>query len=241
MSRCRAIALLLAFDALLCSTIAQLDQPAGTEPVAALPGISLDEAASAPPPDPPLATHTCTLHSAPGALQRVSCAEAPGTSSGCQVEMRPDGSVVSTCVGPSPAAAECLAAHNAERFTVGVRLLAWDTGLAAGAQSRASAVALGLGDPFSLVGENQWLGEGPAALYSYAGMIGEWVAERRHFRNSVFPDVSITDSSFDVFRYSQLVWRDTEHVGCARAESAAGTVFVCLYEKHGNIIGRKVY
>jgi pathogenesis-related protein 1 len=41
--------------------------------------------------------------------------------------------------------------------------------------------------------------------------------------------------------YTQLVWRDTRKVGCARARGVAREVWVCNYDPPGNVEGQRPY
>jgi pathogenesis-related protein 1 len=41
--------------------------------------------------------------------------------------------------------------------------------------------------------------------------------------------------------YTQIVWRETTHVGCAVARDAFREVWVCNYDPPGNVVGRRPY
>ncbi|MFI3217899.1 MAG: CAP domain-containing protein, partial [Methylococcales bacterium] len=41
--------------------------------------------------------------------------------------------------------------------------------------------------------------------------------------------------------YTQMVWRDTLQLGCAKVACNSGVVVVCNYDPAGNFIGKKPY
>lgn len=135
-----------------------------------------------------------------------------------------------------------LAAHNRERGAEGVAALAWDPALAAEAAAWGEALAAsgafehepddGAEDP---QGENLWAGTKGA--YAPEEMVEGWIEEKRHFRRGRFPDNSATGDFADVGHYTQLMWRETDRVGCALAAGAAEEVLVCRYRTAGNVVG----
>jgi hypothetical protein len=135
-----------------------------------------------------------------------------------------------------------LAAHNRERGAQGIAPLAWDPALAAeaarwGAELAASGAFEhepddGEEDP---QGENLWAGTKGA--YAPEEMVEGWIEEKRHFRPGRFPDNSATGDFADVGHYTQLMWRDTDRVGCALAAGAEEEVLVCRYRTAGNVVG----
>ena len=137
-----------------------------------------------------------------------------------------------------------LAAHNAERATLGLRPLAWDKGLALNAAmwARVQARTHGLHHDLSLdvEGENLW--RGTRGAYTPEDMVGLWIVEKRRFRNNPLPNASITGRLDDVGHYTQVVWRSTTEVGCAVADAAGGDeVMVCRYLEGGNVLGEKAF
>ena len=137
-----------------------------------------------------------------------------------------------------------LAAHNAERARVGVPPLRWAGNLEA--EARGWARELIASNTFAHDparhghGENLWTGWGGRA-WTPEDMVGDWVAERADYRHGVFPNVSRTGKWSDVGHYSQLVWRDTTHVGCAVETRGDRSVLACRYAPPGNIDGRRAY
>jgi hypothetical protein len=82
-------------------------------------------------------------------------------------------------------------------------------------------------------GENLYMIEGRLAHGSE--VVRQWAAESSNF-----------DWRSNVCRgrcghYTQIVWRDTQRVGCAVATSGLRQVWVCEYNPPGNIVGERPY
>jgi hypothetical protein len=140
---------------------------------------------------------------------------------------------------------ELLSLHNAERAEVGVAPMAWDDGLAAEAHAYARRLAArnrGLAHSNAKdrpgQGENLWYGT--AGYFPIAAMFGSWADERRLFRRGVFPDVARRGNWQGVGHYTQIVWADTDRVGCGVARGGGWDYLVCRYSPAGNIIGQRV-
>lgn len=137
-----------------------------------------------------------------------------------------------------------LSAHNAERAAVGVAPLQWDAQLAASA--RAYADSLAASGAFQHApksaragqGENLWMGTRGA--YGLSAMVGSWASEKGYFIPGIFPNVSRTGNWADVGHYTQMIWRDTQRLGCGLGSSARSDVLVCRYAPGGNVDGRPV-
>lgn len=71
-------------------------------------------------------------------------------------------------------------------------------------------------------------------------MIQAFIDERTYFRPGWFPDVSTTGDWHDVGHYTQLIWRDTEELGCAMAQGRGSDYLVCRYYPAGNVMTRRV-
>ncbi len=135
-----------------------------------------------------------------------------------------------------------ITAHNQARRQYGVGPLVWDKGLAGYAAVYAQKLAR-TGrfehDPQAgrrpKQGENLWVGTRTA--YSYAEMIGLLIDERRYFRPGRFPAVSRTGDWSHVAHYTQIVWPDSQRVGCATASNRANDYLVCRYLPAGNVVG----
>ncbi len=140
-----------------------------------------------------------------------------------------------------------LAAHNRERSAAGIAPLSWSPKLAADAAAWADHLSE-LNDlehspsdeyDSDAQGENLWLGT--HAAYSPEQMVGGWIEEKRYFRQGVFPNNSSTGDLEDIGHYTQLMWRDTDEVGCAVASNAENDVLVCRYAAAGNVIGERPF
>jgi hypothetical protein len=139
-----------------------------------------------------------------------------------------------------------LAAHNRERSAAGIPALAWDPALAADAASWGEALAASGAfehmtdvDEEDPQGENLWAGTRGA--YSPEEMVGGWTEEKKYFRPGRFPDNSATGDFADVGHYTQVMWRESDRVGCALAEGAEEEVLVCRYRTAGNVVGERPF
>jgi hypothetical protein len=138
-----------------------------------------------------------------------------------------------------------LAVHNQERSALGLEPLRWEPALAQSAQRWADYLAQngrfehapkGTGEP---QGENLWAGT--KGYYSPEAMVDAWAQEKRFFRQGVFPNNSITNQVQDVGHYTQMVWRATRQVGCAKATRGDEDVLVCRYAEAGNYVGERPF
>lgn len=140
--------------------------------------------------------------------------------------------------------ARLLAAHNAERARAGTPPLRWADSLEE--EARAWAAQLIASNRFAHDptlhghGENLWTGWG-GRVWTPEEMVGEWVAEKADYRHGAFPNVSRTGRWSDVGHYTQLIWRDTTHVGCAIESRGDRSVLACRYAPPGNVDGRTAY
>ena len=140
-----------------------------------------------------------------------------------------------------------LAAHNRERAAIGVPALRWDSSLAEDAAAWGRELAASGAfeheetdpDAEDPEGENLW--GGTKGAYTPEEMVGLWVEEKKNFRPAPIPSVSRTGDFEDVGHYTQLVWRDTDRVGCALASGAQEEVLVCRYRTAGNVEGERPF
>ncbi|ONH92075.1 hypothetical protein PRUPE_8G152900 [Prunus persica] len=114
-----------------------------------------------------------------------------------------------------------LNAHNAARAAVGVRALTWDPNLAAYAQRYAnSRKAKSSGDMSGTAAVNLFVSE--KANYNYNS-------------NTCAPNKVCG-------HYTQVVWRNSARVGCAKVRCNNGGTFIgCNYDPPGNYVGQKPY
>jgi uncharacterized protein YkwD len=136
--------------------------------------------------------------------------------------------------------------QNAERATLGLPPLSWDPALVTSA--RAYALEMTRTGRFRHAdqppgpnheGENLWTGTTRA--YTYQEMLGHWLDERRVFVNGVTPAFSTTGDYRDASHYAQIVWRNSQRMGCAMAGNAEDEYLVCRYSPTGNVVGERVY
>jgi pathogenesis-related protein 1 len=133
-----------------------------------------------------------------------------------------------------------LAVHNSERAAVGVPPLVWSDTLAASAQAWAEHLATMKEMVHSGPGENiagfNWE-DGPTAPYGAS----LWVAEKQNWRGGVLTE----ENWYPTGHYTQMVWRNTQEVGCGAAPPGAGgptwSTLVCQYNPPGNYMGQAPY
>lgn len=70
-------------------------------------------------------------------------------------------------------------------------------------------------------------------------MVELWIAEKAFYVPGVFPANSRSGRVQDVGHYTQLIWKDTTHVGCGIGRGRQEEILVCRYHRPGNIIGRR--
>ncbi|XP_051145383.1 pathogenesis-related protein 1B-like [Andrographis paniculata] len=144
------------------------------------------------------------------------------------------------CVHAQNSRQDFLDGHNAARSEVGVGPMTWDDTVAAFAENY---VGGRLGD-CQLVHSQQQYGENLAAGggegFDFTGKdaVGLWVDEKKNYDH-----VSNTCAEGQVCgHYTQVVWRDSVRLGCARAQCANGQWFVsCNYDPPGNVQGQSPY
>ncbi|MBX7502712.1 SCP-like extracellular [Qipengyuania sp. YG27] len=149
--------------------------------------------------------------------------------------------------GPSDLhlAARILRAHNDERQRLSLKPLKWNVHLEREAREWAQHLSskgmLQHADQRgrNQTGENLWMGT--AGHWPVENMVGMFIDEKKHYRHARFPDISKTGNWADVGHYSQIVWRDTQEVGCAVATARGNDVLVCRYWPAGNVWGQKAY
>jgi len=137
---------------------------------------------------------------------------------------------------------EVLAAHNAERAKAGLPPLVWDPVLAGQAGGWARRLA-GLGHLRHAMqmgeGENLWMGS--QDQYSVTDMVADWIGEKAQYRRGTYPHVSTTGNWEDVGHYTQIMWRQTEKLGCGLDTGNGHDFLVCRYFPPGNVIGEEAF
>ncbi|KAL5560898.1 hypothetical protein UlMin_030645 [Ulmus minor] len=130
-----------------------------------------------------------------------------------------------------------LKAHNSARDQVGVRHLTWDNTVAAYAQNYANQRK---GD-CKLVHSRGPYGENIAwssGDLSGTSAVGLWVSEKANYNYN-----SNTCAAGKVCgHYTQVVWRNSVRVGCAKVRCNNGGTFIgCNYDPPGNFNGQRPY
>ena len=131
------------------------------------------------------------------------------------------------------------AAHNAVRTQLGIGDLSWDPTVAAVAQAYAEQLAAencalyhSMGD----YGENLYWASGFEPTPQ--DVTGSWASEVEYYdyaTNSCAPGQMCG-------HYTQIVWADTERLGCGMAICADGSEeWVCNYDPPGNYVGEWPY
>jgi hypothetical protein len=138
---------------------------------------------------------------------------------------------------------EVLAVHNKYRAELQLPPLVWSEKLATHAMKWARHLAQSGGQlrhsKGSGEGENLW--KGTSGSISHTQKVDCWGSEMKYFKDGIFPNVSISGNWSDVGHYTQIIWRDTTQVGCAKATIGKYDIFVCRYSPPGNNIGQKAF
>ena len=138
-----------------------------------------------------------------------------------------------------------LSSHNRERDALGLKPLHWNNNLAKDAQKWSDYLAKSgrfehsTGNSTRSQGENIW--GGTPGVFSAEAMVDSWSSEKRHFKNGIFPAVSMTGKMRDVGHYTQIIWRKSTQLGCARSRGNSEEILVCRYSAPGNMIGEKPF
>ncbi len=82
---------------------------------------------------------------------------------------------------------------------------------------------------------------GTSGAFNYTQMVDSWGEEKKFFINGTFPKVSSTKNWRDVGHYTQIIWQNTNQVGCAITRAGGNDILVCRYNPPGNWVGELVY
>jgi len=132
-----------------------------------------------------------------------------------------------------------LSEHNRVRADVGVAPLRWSGVLAQVAQKWADHLAASscslTHSQGSGYGENLFMGT--SGYYGVKDAVRSWESEKRDYhggkltRNNWYPSG----------HYTQIVWRNTQGVGCAQSSCNGQTIVACNYNPPGNYMGQSPY
>ena len=136
-------------------------------------------------------------------------------------------------------AGQFLGPQNAVRAPLRVRPLVWDSKLERYARSYANqrrydCALVHSNGPY---GENIFWGSGTG--WTPLQAVAAWVDERKWYRY-----VSNSCAGGQVCgHYTQIVWKDTRRVGCAKVTcvDGKGVFMICNYDPPGNYYGEKPY
>ncbi|XP_026453261.1 pathogenesis-related protein 1C-like [Papaver somniferum] len=131
-----------------------------------------------------------------------------------------------------------LAAHNAARGNVSVGMVTWDNNLATYAMNYAKQRA---GDCKLIHSEGPYgenIAWGSTSTFTAVELVKLWIAEKSYYNYG-----ANTCSIGKVCgHYTQIVWRESIRVGCARIVcNNGGTFVVCEYDPPGNWDGEYPY
>jgi pathogenesis-related protein 1 len=134
--------------------------------------------------------------------------------------------------------------HNKARAEVGVRPLVWSNPLAAYAQRWADHLAVtgcrmehrpSSGNWRRSYGENLFMGT--AGAYGVGDAVLSWVEEKKDYRGRALNASNWRAAG----HYTQVVWRGTRRVGCAKKVCSGMVIVVCNYDPPGNVLGESPY
>jgi uncharacterized protein YkwD len=134
--------------------------------------------------------------------------------------------------------------HNEARADVRVSPLAWSKKLAIYAQEWADNLASidcylrhrpRSGKWKQEYGENLFMGT--SGYYGVADAVKSWESEKTYYHGEELNSSNYHDSG----HYTQIVWKNTGQIGCAKAECNGNLIVVCNYNPPGNVLGQKPY
>lgn len=144
----------------------------------------------------------------------------------------------STKSDPAAVDAEFLQVHNTVRASHNLPPLSWSTEMVYYAKWWANQRRADCALEHSALnyGENIFWGQGRKWTATQA--VAAWVAEKAYYDYATNTCMSDRDCT----HYTQMVWRTTTSVGCAKIKCLnEDTYVVCEYNPHGNIIGEWPY
>ncbi|KAF8404818.1 hypothetical protein HHK36_009708 [Tetracentron sinense] len=126
--------------------------------------------------------------------------------------------------------------HNTARSQVGVGSITWDNNVAAYAQNYANQRIgdCALKHSGGRYGENIAVGSGD---FTGIAAVNLWVSEKNNYNYN-----SNSCVGGECLHYTQVVWRNSVRVGCARVRCNNGWFFItCNYDPPGNYVGQRPY
>jgi len=139
---------------------------------------------------------------------------------------------------------QLLALHNRARGQVGSGALTWSGKLATYAQEWADHLASRGCKMEHRPVSGKWKQEHGENLlmatvghYGVADAVMAWESEKTNYRGEPINMSNLSHYG----HYTQLVWRNTKHLGCARVECGRTFIVVCNYDPPGNVLGQTPY
>ena len=134
--------------------------------------------------------------------------------------------------------------HNKARADVGVKPLAWSKNLAVYAQSWADHLASTSCRMEHRPRSGQWKQEhgenlliGTVGHHGVVDAVRAWEGEK-----SMYCGGALNSSNwYPSGHYTQMVWKNTRQIGCAKVVCRGNVIVVCNYDPPGNVLGQKPY
>ena len=139
---------------------------------------------------------------------------------------------------------QAITLHNRARREVGTEPLTWSSALAAYAQEWADHLASTgckmehrpqYGSWKQEHGENLLIGT--IGYHGVVDAVAAWESEKGNYHGDPIDMSKLSGSG----HYTQLVWRNTKQLGCAKVECGSKVIIVCNYDPPGNVLGRTPY
>lgn len=128
--------------------------------------------------------------------------------------------------------------HNKWRSEVGVPDIVWSDTLALSAAKWAAELKKqGCAFKHSSVGYGENLFTGTSGYYNASSAIQFWGEEIEDYNY----DKNTCKKGKMCGHYTQMVWKTTTKVGCAKVTCDGRDTWVCQYDPPGNYVGRKPY
>ena len=134
--------------------------------------------------------------------------------------------------------------HNKARADVGVGPCNWSAKLASYAQKWADHLAAtgcrmehrpSSGAWRRIYGENLFMGT--AGYYGVGDAVDSWVSEKKNYRGGALSSSNWHSAG----HYTQIVWRGSGELGCAKTVCNGMVIVVCNYNPPGNVLRQKPY
>ncbi len=139
---------------------------------------------------------------------------------------------------------QLLTSHNRARAEVGLAPLAWSNALAVYAQKWADHIASTSGLMEHRPHSGRWKQEhgenlfmGTAGYYGVADAVMAWEKEKIEYDGGAVDRYNVHACG----HYTQLIWRNTKRIGCAKVRCAGDVIVVCNYDPPGNVLGQTPY